>query len=59
MTSARRPSTDAVLIFRTLLQVNYPHDTTVTMATVPLLGPEFVGCPDEDGELFEDCTLTE
>ena len=22
-------------------------------------GPEFAGCPDEDGELYEDCTLTE
>merc|ERR1711892_1497957 len=22
-------------------------------------GPEFVGCPDEDGENNEDCTLTE
>ena len=49
----------AALISRTLLQVQHPHDTTVTMATVPLPGPEFVGCPDEDGELFEDCTLTE
>ena len=22
-------------------------------------GPEFEGCPDEDGEIYEDCTLTE
>ena len=22
-------------------------------------GPDFEGCPDEDGEIYEDCTLTE
>ena len=46
------------------IHVYLPHiESTVTYHIAEQYfvnsGPEFAGCPDEDGELYEDCTLTE
>ena len=59
----------AVLIYKMLQQV-YSLNTKSAQEILTMinkivvqhcvhLGPEFAGCPDEDGELYEDCTLTE